>query len=120
MKRTLKDCLAEISKGDSPRLLLLHGDDLHVHEASHRILEQLLPADQRAVNLERFDGRSTPWGQIEAILRTPPLFPGTKIVFIEDAPYFLSRERKGELVEKVQQLWAEDKKDEAGRLYWTS
>lgn len=116
MKRTLKDCLTEITRGVSPRLLLLHGDDFHVHEASHRILEQLVPEDQRAVNLECFDGRSTTWGQIEAILRTPPLFPGTKTIFIENAPYFLSRERKGELVEKVQQLWAEDKKDEAGRL----
>ncbi len=117
MKRNLTELLSDISKGKGPPLIVLHGDDFQVHEAGHRILELLVPEEQRTLNLERFDGRSTSWDQIEAALNTPPLFPGTKTLFIEDAPYFLSRERKGELVDKVLQLWAEEKKDEAARLF---
>ena len=68
------------------------------------------------MNLEPFNGQSTQWDEIEAALMTPPLFPGIKVIFIENAPYFLSREHKGELGEKILQLWSEGKKDEAARL----
>ncbi len=117
MKRTLKDFLTEIEKGTAPSLILLHGDDYHVHETSRSLLGALVPEDQRAFNFERFDGRTASWDQIESSFRTPPLLPGTKTIFIENAPYFLSRERNGELAKKVQQLWSEEKKDEAARLF---
>ena len=117
MKRTLKDFLSDIEKGRAPSLVLLHGDDFQVHEASRSLLDALVPEDQRAFHLERFDGRSVSWDQIESVLRTPSLLPGTKTVFVENAPYFFSRERKGDLADKVQQLWSDDKKDEAARLF---
>ncbi len=117
MKHNIKDLLSEIGKGNKPSLMVLHGDDLQVHEATQKILDLLVPPDQRSLNLERFDGRSTSWEQIEMALRTPSLFTGTKIVWIENAPYFLSRERKGDLVDKILQLWVDDKKDEAARLF---
>jgi len=116
MKRTLNDTLAAIRKGTGPRLILLHGDDFQVSEASRSLLDLWVPTDQRTLNLECFDGRSSPWDQIEAVLRTPPLFPGTKTVVIENAPYFLSRDRRGDLADKIRQLWGDDKKDEAARL----
>ena len=116
MKRTLKDFLTEIEKGTGPSLILLHGDDFHLHEAAKSLLSALVPEDQRAFALEPFDGRFASWDQIESVLRTPSLLPGKKTVFVENAPYFLSRERKGELADKVVQLWSEEKKDEAARL----
>jgi DNA polymerase-3 subunit delta len=42
--------------------------------------------------------------------------PGKKVVWIENAAYFISREQRGELGEKVRQAWSEGKKDEAVRL----
>ena len=118
MKRNIEDLLSEIGKGNRPSLMVLHGDDLQVYEATQKILDFLVPLDQRSLNLERFDGRSTSWEQIETALRTPSLFTGTKTVWIENAPYFLSRERKGDLVDKILQLWVDDKKDEAARLFF--
>ena len=118
MKTNLKDLLSAINKGTGPPLIVLHGDDFQVHEACKMILDMIVPVEQRALNLERFDGRLTPWDQIEPALKTPPLFPGKKTILIENAPYFLSRERKGELIEKVLLLWSEDKKDEAARLFF--
>ncbi len=97
--------------------MLLHGDDYQVQTASKAIIEVLVPADRRELNVERFDGRSAPWDQIEGALMTPPFFPGTKAVFVENAPYFLSRDQKGELEERVFELWAEQKRDEAAKLF---
>jgi DNA polymerase-3 subunit delta len=76
----------------------------------------LVPKDQRGFNFEPFDGRSAPWDQIEAALMTPPFFPGRKVIWVENAPYFFSREQKSELGEKVFQLWTEGNKDEAAKL----
>ncbi len=117
MKRDLETLLAEIRKEQGPSLLLLHGDDYRVHSASKTILDLLVPPEKRAFNLERFDGRAAPWDEIEATLMTPPFFAGTKTVFVENAPYFLSREHKGELGARVLQLWGEGKKDEAAKLF---
>ena len=117
MKRDLDVILSEIRKGKEPPLLLLHGDDFQVHAARQAILDLLVPPEKRAFNLEQFDGRSSPWDQIRAALMTPPFFAGKKIVFVENAPYFLSREQKGELGERVLELWRGGKKEESAKLF---
>jgi DNA polymerase-3 subunit delta len=116
MKANLESILAEIRKGKPPVLLLLHGDDFQVRAAAQALLDVLVPPENRAFNLERFDGRSAPWDQIEASLMTPPFLSGAKTVWVENAPYFASAENKGEMGEKVLRLWGEDKKDEAAHL----
>jgi DNA polymerase-3 subunit delta len=116
MKRNLDQIVADIKENRGPQLLLLFGDDLQVQEACKTLLDNLVPEDQRGFNLERFDGRSTPWDQIEVSLNTPPFFPGKKVVWVENVAYFISREQKGELGEKVRQAWSEGKKNEAVRL----
>lgn len=117
MKQELEAVLAEIRKGEEPSLLLLHGDDYQVHAASKALLDLLVPPERRAFNLEQFDGRVAPWDEIEAALMTPPFLPGTKTVLVENAPYFLSREHKGEVGARVLQLWGEGEKDEAAKLF---
>src|ERR1044071_445198 len=116
MKKDLASALAAIKSGKGPSLLLLFGDDLQVKEASKAILDLVVPEEERGFNFERFDGRSTPWERIEASLMTPPFFPGKKLLWVENAPYFFSREQKGELSEQVVQLWSEGNKDEAAKL----
>jgi DNA polymerase-3 subunit delta len=116
MKLNLEALLSAIRKGKGPSFVLLHGDDFQVHAATQAILDLLVPPENRAFNLERFDGRSAAWDEIEAALMTPPFLAGMKTVFVENAPYFVSREHKGDLGEKVLQLWGEGRKDEAARL----
>jgi len=116
VKRDLTAAIAAIKDGKGPPLLLLFGDDFQVQEAGKTILDVLVPEDQRGFNFERFDGRSTPWDQVELSLMTPPFFPGKKMVWVENAPYFFSREQKGELSEQVLQLWNEGKKEDAAKL----
>jgi len=116
MKRNLEQIVADSKNSRGPQLLLLFGDDLRVQEACKTLLDNLVPEDQRGFNLERFDGRSAPWDQIEGSLNIPPFFPGKKVVWVENVTYFISREQKGELGEKIRQAWSEGKQDEAVRL----
>jgi DNA polymerase III subunit delta len=116
MTRDLGNIIADIKNNRGPRLLLLFGDDLQVDAACRMIVDQLVPEDHRGFNLERFDGRLAPWDQIEASLKTPPFFPGQKVVWIDNVTYFTSQEQKGELGERVLQAWDEGKQDEAIRL----
>ena len=116
MKRDLATVTSAIKSGKGPPLLLLFGDDFQVQEAAKTIVDLLVPPDQRGFNFERLDGRSVPWSQIEVSLMTPPLFPGKKLLWVENAPYFFSREQKGELGEQVLQLWNEGKKEDAAKL----
>jgi DNA polymerase III subunit delta len=116
MKRDLEQIVADIKNSRGPQLLLLFGDDLQVQGACKTLLDHLVPESQRGFNLERFDGRAAPWDQIEASLDTPPFLPGKKVVWVENVTYFISREQRGELGEKVRQAWSEGKKDEAARL----
>src|ERR1043166_83073 len=116
MKRDLASVLREIKEATGPALLLLSGDDLQIKEAGRAIVDLLVPTDQRGFNFEPFDGRSTAWDQIEGSLMTPPFFPGKKVIWVENAPYFFSRDQKSEVGEKVLQLWAEGSRDAAAKL----
>lgn len=116
MKRDLKAILADLSAGSGPQLLLLFGDDLQVDEACKAVLDQLVPPERRGFNFERFDGRTASWEQIETSLMTPPFFPGKKLLWVENAPYFFSREQKGELGERILELWRDGKRDGAAKL----
>jgi len=116
VKRDLASFFTDFENGKATGLLLLFGDDLQVQEACKAVLERIVPTDQRGFNFERFDGRITPWDRIEASLMTPPFLPGKKLLWIDNAPYFFSREQKGELGEKILDLWRDSKRDDAVKL----
>lgn len=116
MKSEIQTILTDLAAGRGPRLLLVFGDDLQVAESCKGILDRLVPPEQRAFNFERFDGRSASWEQIESSLMTPPLFSGRKLLWVDSAPYFYAREQRGELGEKVLDLWRDGKRDDAARL----
>jgi DNA polymerase-3 subunit delta len=116
MKSDFTHLISKIKSGTGTRCLLLFGDDLRVQEISKTVIGSLVPEDTRDFNLERFDGRKAQWEQVHASLMTPPFFQGTKVVWIDDAPYFTSREQKGELSERILQLWGNGKQEEASKL----
>jgi DNA polymerase-3 subunit delta len=116
MKRDAKTVLADLTAGTGPRLLLLFGDDLQVAETCKTILENLVPVENRGFNFERLDGRSVTWDQIESSLKTPPFFPGKKLLWIDSAPFFYASEQDSELGERILDLWRNDKKEDAAKL----
>ena len=117
MKQSFDIFLTDLAKEHSSGMVvLLFGDDLQVQTACKSLIELLVPKEQREFNLERFDGRSAAWDRIESSLMTPPFLPGKKVVWVENAPYFFSRENRGELAERTLQLWSDGKRDEACKL----
>jgi DNA polymerase III subunit delta len=116
MKQDFENFVINVRNGKGPGLVLLFGDDLQVQSASKSLIDSVVPKDHRQFNLERFDARAAPWDQIESSILTPPFLPGRKLVWVENAPYFFSRERRGELADKIMQVWSDGKKDEAGKL----
>ncbi len=115
VKRNFSAVVAEIRSGKGPRLLMLFGDDLQVQQACKTVVDLLVPENQRGFNLERLDGRAATWDQIEASLMTPPFFPGKKVIWVESVPYFVTREQKGELGEKILRLWSDGLREEASK-----
>jgi DNA polymerase-3 subunit delta len=116
VKRDLPTVIAELKSAKGPQLLLLFGDDLQVQETCKQVVDTLVPEDQRGFNFERFDGRTVSWDQVEGSLMTPPFFPGKKVLWVENAPYFFSRGQKGEMGEKILELWREGRRDDAAKL----
>jgi DNA polymerase-3 subunit delta len=113
---TLESVRAAIVQGNAPSVFLLFGDDYQLRAAAAALLDDLVPSEHRAFNLENFDGRSASWEEIEAALMTPPFFPGKKAVLVDNAPYFLAPERKGEIAARVLGLWSDRKQEDAARL----
>src|SRR4026209_1105310 len=116
MKGDIRTFLSQLKSGHAPHLVLLFGDDLQVDETCKAVVDQLVPQECRGFNLERYDGRTATWDQIEASLMTPPFFPGKKVLWVENGPYFFSREQKGELGEKILDLWRDGRRDDAVKL----
>ena len=117
MSSSLESIRASIAKGNVPSLFLLYGDDFQVQAALKALVDDLVPSENRAFNLEKFDGRSAAWEEIEAALMTPPFFPGKKAVLVDSAPYFLAQDHRGEVAARVLELWRDGKQEEAARLF---
>ena len=116
MKHYLSKLIGVLKGTAAPQVLLLFGDELQVEEARDIVLENIVPEDRRDFNFERFDGRSATWDQIEASLMTAPFFPGKKLIWVENAPYFFTREQKGEIGEKIIEVWRDGRPDDAVHL----
>lgn len=115
MSQDLAGILRELRDGNGPPIILLFGDDFRVRAASKAILEIITPDSDQNVNVERYDGRSCSWDEVEAALMTPSLFATCHTVVVDDAPYFAPAQRKGSLLEKALTLWADGQRDQSGR-----
>lgn len=118
MQASVEKLLALVRQGGHPSFLLIHGDDFLTREAGQAVLDLLAPAEERAFSLERFDGQAV-WDQVEASLRTPSLFPGRKIVWVENPPYFQPPERKVDLARRALELWGEGEREKAAGVLFS-
>lgn len=117
MAQDLKALLKSLREGGGPAIVLLHGDEYRVREASRAILNLVAADTDRALGTSTFDGRSTSWDEIEATLMTPSLFVLACTVVVENVPWFTPAERKVDLLDKSLSLWEEGQRDESGRAF---
>ena len=101
-EKSLENVLKDISKGQGASCYLLYGDeDFLVEEALGKIVNALIPAQDRDLNLFIMDDESTGVDPVCEALLTPPLIPGPKVVLLRKTRLFYSKTSLPELVRKI-------------------
>jgi DNA polymerase-3 subunit delta len=94
--------LADISKGRIAPCYLLHGkEDYLLREALEKIIETIVPASDRDMNLFVLDGDTEDIDRLCESLLTPPLIPGRKVVVVRNTRLFHSRKTLPVVIQKI-------------------
>lgn len=101
---TLDKAVAEIRRGQPAPVYLLHGDEYLAREGARALAEALVPAADRAMNVEVMSEESA-LAALAAQLRTLPLFGGTKAVVVHDIRAFVAKQARGNLAKKSYEEW---------------
>ncbi|MFB3818110.1 MAG: DNA polymerase III subunit delta [Candidatus Methylomirabilales bacterium] len=101
---TLDKAVAEVRRGHPAPVYLLHGDEYLAREGARALVEALVPAADRAMNVEVLSEEAAQAG-LAAQLRTVPLFGGTKAVVVHDIRAFVTRPARGNLAKKSYEEW---------------
>ena len=101
-EKSLESVLRDIAKGKGAPCYLLYGDeDFLVEEALGKIVDALIPEQDRDLSLFMMDDES---GGVHAVceaLLTPSLVPGPKAVVLRKTRLFYSKTSVPELVRKI-------------------
>jgi len=102
MQGTLNTALDNIGKGKTAPCYLIYGDEEYlVEDAMNRIIDGILPPDQKDLNLFHMEGED---GDIDAIcnsILTPPLIPGRKVVLVRNTHLFYSKASSSDVVREI-------------------
>jgi DNA polymerase-3 subunit delta len=105
--------ILDAAKSKPASVYLFVGDPFQTAAAARRLIDLLVPAERRSVNLETYDGRTASIAPILDSLRTPSLFRGTKAIWLREPTLFLSGEKRADLTEALLDAWGEERRDEA-------
>jgi DNA polymerase-3 subunit delta len=112
--------LVRVAAAGTPKpVYLLVGEPFETTPAAHALLDALVPAAHRAFNFETYDGRTTTLAQVIDSLRTPPFFPGVKLVWVREPSVFLSGEKRADVTAALLRAWGEGREQDAGEKLLT-
>ena len=98
-EKSLESVLKDLSKGQGAPCYLLYGDeDFLVEEALGKLLDALVPEQDRDLSLFVMDDDSTGVDPVCEALLTPSLIPGPKVVLLPKTRLFYSKTSLPELV----------------------
>jgi DNA polymerase-3 subunit delta len=92
---------------------LVVGEEFLVAQEVARLVDELVPAAMRDLNLERVDA-AVGATEIAMRARTAPMFRGGKCVVVEGAEMLAERDAEAEL-KRARALWKQDRRREAAR-----
>jgi DNA polymerase-3 subunit delta len=102
MHGTLKKVLDDIGRGTIVSSYLVYGDEEYrVSDALDRIVDALLPPDQRDFNLFHMEGEVEDVDALCDSLITPPLIPGRKVVVARNTRLFHSKASSPDMVGEI-------------------
>jgi len=118
-KVTLDTTLNDIRKGHIAPCYLIYGDEEYLaEEALRRIVDLILPYDERSLSLFWMDGQNTDIDMICESILTPPLIPGKKVVVVNNTLLFSSKGSFPDLVKQIVEN-IESNPQRAGRAFAT-
>jgi len=101
-EKSIESVLKDISKGRSAPCYLLYGDeDFLVEEALGKLVDALVPEQDRDLSLFVMDDESTGVDPVCEALLTPSLIPGPKVVLLPKTRLFYSKTSLPELIRKI-------------------
>jgi DNA polymerase III subunit delta len=104
-----KQILKEIEKGNlSPCYLLYGEEDFLIRETLDKIINAMLPAPDRDLNLFLIEGEQEDIDGLCQSLLMPPLIAGKKVVVLKNTRIFLSPSISPELIYRIQDLMESD------------
>ena len=109
--------VAAAAAGKGKSVYLISGEPFLVSTAAQALVDALVPAERRSMNLETYDGRATPLATVLDSARTPGFFGGTKLIWIREAPVLSSAEKRGDALAKIVEAVRDGRMEAvAGRL----
>ncbi len=108
----LASLVAAAARQPAPVYLFI-GEPFQTEAAARRLIDVVVPIERRSFNLETYDGRTAAIGPILDSLRTPGMFPGTKLIWVREPALFLSGEKRSDLTDALFAAWREDRPAEA-------
>jgi DNA polymerase-3 subunit delta len=98
----LERILADIGKGRIAPCYLLYGEEEYLlRDALDKIIEILIPAADRDLNLFVLDGDAEDMDQLCESLLTRPLIPGRKAIVVRNTRIFHSRKTLPVIIQKI-------------------
>lgn len=98
----LDKILAEIRKGRiAPCYLLCGKEEYLLRDALEKIIEIIVPASDRDMNLFVLDGEAEDMDRLCESLLTPPLIPGRKVIVVRNTRIFHSRQTLPAIIQKI-------------------
>ncbi|MBN2397952.1 MAG: DNA polymerase III subunit delta [Deltaproteobacteria bacterium] len=109
MHGTLKTVLGDIGRGAIVPCYLIYGDEEYlVADALDRIVDALLPPDQRDLNLFHMEGDNEDVDALCDSLLTVPLISGRKVVVARNTRLFHSRAVSSDVTEEIRSHLEDD------------
>lgn len=101
-EKSIESVLKDVAKGKIAACYLLYGDeDFLVEEALGKLVEALVPAEDRDLNLFWMDDDSGSVDSLCEALLTPPLIPGPKVIVLRKTRLLYSKTSLPEVVRKI-------------------
>ena len=102
MQGTLKKVIADIGRGVIAPCYLIHGDEEYlVADALDRLINALLPPDQRDFNLFYLEGENEDVDALCDSLRMSPLIPGRKVVVVKNTRLLYSKASSSHVIQEI-------------------
>ena len=102
MHGTLKTVLDDIGRDTIVPCYLIYGDEEYlVADALEKLIDALLPPDQRDLNLFHVEGEDEDIDALCDSLLTPPLIPGRKAVVVRNTRLFHSKASSADVIGEI-------------------